>query len=303
MKLAAKLIQNTFSIKDLENLSDVKAHTIRVWEQRYGALAPERSSGNQRVYSTESLKRLLNLVYLTEGGHKISKIAELPKSDLEALVNEKITSDKSVYYINDQLKVAILTFDEEALNNIIDEAVDKLGMEIAYTEVVFPILKKVGELWQSSQITPAHEHFVANVIKHKLLLSIAQVPKNYRQLGPVFILFLPDHELHEIGLLYINLYLLLRGAKTIYLGQSTPVENLKMFGELADVIFVSSFTVYPKNPDYDSLLKSINNQTSSMKNAQFWFHTRDEKAVKITQKSIAQFQSQNQLKSLVDKVL
>lgn len=303
MKLAIKLIQNTFSIKDLENLSEIKAHTIRVWEQRYSALEPERSEGNQRIYSTESLKRLLNLAYLTESGYKISKIASLPKSQLESLVNEKIIGDKSHLYFNDQLKLAILTFDEEAIDKIIDKIIERLGLELGYTEVIFPILNKIGLLWQSSKITPAHEHFVANVVKQKLILSTAQVPKNYKSEGPVFVLFLPDYELHEIGLLYVNLYLRIRGAKTVYLGQSTPTENLALFNELEDVIYVSSFTVYPKIQDLSSFLKDIHYQLKSGYNPKFWFHCRDEKQLKSNYDNMAQFQSQEQLKQLVDSVL
>ncbi len=303
MKLATKLIQNTFSIKDLENLSEIKAHTIRVWEQRYSALEPERSEGNQRIYSTESLKRLLNLAYLTESGYKISKIASLPKSQLESLVNEKIIGDKSHLYFNDQLKLAILTFDEEGVDKIIDKVIERLGLELAYTEVIFPILKKVGILWQSSKITPAHEHFVANVIKQKLILSTAQIPKNYKKEGPVFVLFLPDHELHEIGLLYVNLYLRIRGAKTVYLGQSTPTDNLSLFNELQEVIYVSSFTVYPKIQDYNSYLKDVYHELKSANNPKFWFHCRDEKDVKLDYENMAQFQTQEKLKELVDSVL
>lgn len=303
VKLGTKLIKNSFSIKDLENLSEVKAHTIRIWEQRYSALTPERSEGNQRIYSIESLKRLLNLAYLIESGYKISKIAELSKLDLESLVNQKITSDKSVYYLNDQLKVAILSFDEETIDKTIDQVVGKLGLEIGYTEVIFPLLKKVGVLWQSSQITPAHEHFIVNIVKQKLIFGSAQVPKNSKTDGPVFVLFLPDHELHEIGLLYVNLYLRIRGAKTIYLGQSTPIEDLKLFSELEGVIFVSSFTIYANIGNYSKFLNEIHEKIARIQKAKLWFHCREDVNFEVKPTNISQYKTQEDLKALVDAVL
>lgn len=300
--MVARLIKTTFSIKDLENLSGIKAHTIRIWESRYEVLSPERTEGNQRRYSSDSLKKLLNLAYLLNKGFKISKLSKISRTDLELLINQEVLNDTSPFYYNDQLKLAILAFDEDEIERIIDTVIEKLGPEIAYSEVVFPLLSKIGLLWQSSQITPAHEHFVAHVVKQKIILNTARIPQNSNKIGPTFVLFLPDLELHEIGLLYVNFYLRMLGAKTVFLGQSTPAENLNLFTTAGEVVFISHFTIAPTVQDSKKYLIDLDENVLKNQNAQFWYFGRPGDPVNISNR-ITLLESHNAFKAKLDEAL
>lgn len=240
-------IKVTFSIKDLENLTGIKAHTIRIWEKRYNLLSPNRSDTNIRNYSLTSFQKLLNISYLNNNGLKISKIADLKEEEIPIKVREIASRAKVEDHAINALKMAMINFDQvlfySTYNNLLD---NKTFSEIFYS-VFLPLLNEIGLLWQTNTITPAHEHFLSVHIKQKILINIERLqllePKPQSK---TFVLFLPDSEIHDIGLLFINYELRSRGYHTIFLGESVPMGSLTNLLEFFDEItFVSYFTVYP----------------------------------------------------------
>ena len=254
-------IKEQFSIKDLENLSGIKAHTIRIWEKRYGLLSPERTDTNIRYYSLEALQKLLNVSLLNSNGYKISKIAQLPDDKIPVVVREMIVKKGVNNYTVNSFKLAMLNFDYKLFNATYNQLLVQKSFREIFLNIFVQLLDDVGLLWQSKTITPAHEHFISNLIKQKIHLHIEnlqlQVPEKNNK---VFVLFLPLNEIHELGLLYLHLEFLLHWYPSIYLGQSVPVENLKDLQNLHDnITYVSYFTVYPSEEEYPNYVGNIAN--------------------------------------------
>lgn len=252
-------VKTTFSIKDLENLSGIKAHTIRIWEKRYGLLHPERTDTNIRYYSLESLQKLLNVCYLNSNGYKISKIANLDKQAFEATVKEVIDAqvDKDDFIKN--LKLAMINYDLQLFESTYQKAIKEYSFSKVFKEYFIPFLNEIGLLWQSGSINPTHEHFVSNLIKQKMLIEIQQLqliePTNTSK---KFILFLPDNEIHDIGLNFLYYEILRKGYQVIMLGSSVPIDCLKPFvDKINDVIFASYFTVEPQPDKVNSYLEEF----------------------------------------------
>lgn len=240
-------ISTLFSIKDLENLSGIKAHSIRIWEKRYGLLKPNRTESNIRYYDLDNLRKLLNIVILYQQGIKISHIAAFSDKELEAKVAESIhKSDEQEHFVN-SLKVAMLKYDRNLFEHTYNSLVAESSFKDVFVNILIPFLQNIGLEWQSNSITPAHEHFFTNLLKQKLLINIErvqqQLPKDPEE---VYVLYLPLNEIHEFGLLYIHYELLLKGHYSIYLGQSVPVENLRSVqSAFKKINFISYFTVKP----------------------------------------------------------
>lgn len=221
---------STYSIKDLENLSGIKAHTIRMWEQRYNVPNPKRTSTNIRYYDDEALKLILNIALLNNNGYKISKIVEMSEEDrrekVSTIVDEEASYADQVY----ALTMAMVEMDEEKFEKMISISIIKFGFEKLMVEIIPPFLQKIGTLWQTGAINPAQEHFISNLIRQKLIVAIDG--QNVSPEGRKFILFLPEGELHEISLLFANYILRSRGHIVIYLGQSLPFKDLEIVYDL-----------------------------------------------------------------------
>lgn len=216
----------TYSIKDLERLSQVKAHTIRIWEKRYDLLRPKRSDTNIRSYSDEDLRRLLNVALLSANGVKISRIANLSAREIDAKVLE-ISSGPSAHLNEvDALVLAMTNFDEGGFERIISNAVLRMGFESTMHLVLLPFLDRVGVLWQGGAIRPGQEHFVSNIIRQKLVTAIDALVPPSREDRRKLVLFLPEGELHELGLLFGQYLAVRAGHRVIYLGQSVPMPDL-----------------------------------------------------------------------------
>tara|TARA_B110001450_G_scaffold203435_1_gene192910 strand:- start:2887 stop:3798 length:912 start_codon:yes stop_codon:yes gene_type:complete len=248
-------IKSTFSIKDLENFSGIKAHTIRIWEKRYGLLNPERTDTNIRFYSLESLKKLLNIALLNSEGVKISKLANLEGQSFDKLLNDTVLNKVNKNQFVNKLKIAMLNFDYILFEKAYSEIAKELSFSEIFTNYFIPFLGDIGLLWQSGSIDPSHEHFVSNIIRQKILLEsyhlqVEEVIKDDK----IFILFLPDDEIHDLGLTYLQYEVLKAGFKSIMLGSSVPIDSLERFiSNKQEVIFVSFFTVQPtieKLPEY-----------------------------------------------------
>jgi len=255
-------VKNIFSIKDLENLSGIKAHTIRIWEKRYNVLAPMRTETNIRYYDLDNLQKLLNITLLHNHGYKISKISQLPESRIPILVNE-IISQKSVkrHAIN-AFKMSMMNFDQKLFFNTYNSLLSEKSFQEIFYEVIIPMMDEVGLLWQTSTITPAHEHFISYLIKQKLLINTEKIQINGpSQTDKTFVLFLPQNEIHELGLMYINYEIILHGYKSIYLGESVPIESLKDIRKYFDnIIYISYFTVAPHKDEVQSYIQRISDE-------------------------------------------
>jgi len=241
-------IKANFSIKDLENLTGIKAHTIRIWEKRYNLLSPDRSDTNIRNYSITSFQKLLNISYLNNNGLKISKIADLTEEEIPIKVREIASRGKVEDHAINAFKVAMINFDQSLFYNTYNNLIEhKTFKDIFYT-VFIPLLNEIGLLWQINTITPAQEHFISVHIKQKILINIERLQSlEPKPNSKTFVLFLPDNEIHDIGLLFLNYELRSKGYHTIFLGESVPMENLTtLFDFFDDIVFVSYFTVFPE---------------------------------------------------------
>ncbi|WP_114748293.1 MerR family transcriptional regulator [Pleomorphovibrio marinus] len=250
-----------YSIKDLEQLSGIKAHTLRIWEQRYNLLSPKRTETNIRYYDDADLRLILNVALLNEHGYKISKIAKLSTEELKEEV-VKLT-DRSFTY-DDQihsLTIAMVDLDEPRFEKIISTNILKLGFEETMLNIIYPFLSKIGVLWQTGAIHPGQEHFISNLVRQKLIVAIdGQV---YTGGGKKFLLFLPEGELHEISLLFSCYLLKTSGHQVIYLGQNTPDEDLYAVYKVHRPDFlVSVFTTHPTAEEVQSYINDLSNRYS-----------------------------------------
>ncbi len=250
-------IKVDFSIKDLENLSGIKAHTIRIWEKRYNLLQPERTETNIRHYSLKSLQKLLNVVYLNKNGFKISKIAKLKEEEIPINVREVASRGKVKSHAINALKMAMLNFDQVLFYNTYNNLLDSKTFREVFYEVFLPLLDEIGILWLTNTISPAHEHFLSIHMKQKILINTEKLQSLEPQPATsTYVLFLPDNEIHDIGLLFINYELRSRGYHTIFLGESVPMDSLNDLYKFYDEInFVTYFTV---KPDEDKVLDYVN---------------------------------------------
>lgn len=217
---------STFSIKDIETITGIKAHTLRVWEQRYNLITPKRTDTNIRYYDDEDLRYILNVSILNNYGMKISEIAKMTHEKIREMV--LVVSEKDSPH-SAQIKAliaAMFSLDEVSFNAVLSSNILKMGLEDTIIQIVFPFLHQIGVLWMTSAIHPAHEHFITHLIRQKLHVAIdAQTGKPHTS-GKKFLLFLPEGESHEIGLLFANYVLRCKGHEVVYLGQNLPYEDL-----------------------------------------------------------------------------
>ena len=255
-------VKKSFSIRDMENLSGIKAHTIRIWEKRYNLFSPERTDTNIRTYNVVSLQKLLNVTMLYNNGYKISKIAKLDDTKIPVLVRDIVAKNSEKSHALNSLKLAMLNFDQSLFLQTYNSLLKERSFTQIFNEVFIPFLNELGLLWQTNTISPAHEHFISNLIKQKIYIHTEKLQmEEPTQKDKVFVLFLPENEIHEIGLLYINYELANKGYKTIYLGQTMPVESLvDLIKYYSNIRFVSYFTVAPmlnELEDYFNRFKEV----------------------------------------------
>jgi DNA-binding transcriptional MerR regulator len=215
-----------YSIKELEKLSGIKAHTIRIWEKRHRLIQPQRTNTNIRFYSDDDLKKIINVSVLNNNGLKISKIAGMSGDEMNRKILELTTtkSESSIYI--DQMVIAMVELDEEKFEKILVGLTLRFGFERTVVDVIYPFLEKIGVLWQTHHISPAQEHFISNLIRQKVIVAIDSLPIPAKAAKKVM-LFLPEHELHEISLLFSSYRCRKAGFRTCYLGQAVPFDDLK----------------------------------------------------------------------------
>lgn len=264
--------KSTFSIKDLENLTGIKAHTIRIWEKRYNLLQPERTDTNIRYYDLESLQILLNVSYLNENGYKISKIASLPKEKTSELVKNIARESTSNNHVMNLFKLAMLNFDQQLFNNLYTNLFKEKSFKEIFYEVFIPLLAEIGVLWQTDTITIAHEHFISTLIRQKIILNTEKLQeKNQTTSDSTFVLFLPDNEIHELGLMYLNLEIISKGHHSILLGPSVPVSSLVgLLDHYESITFISYFTIKPEKEDLENYIKQFAETILKKKTSKLW---------------------------------
>jgi DNA-binding transcriptional MerR regulator/methylmalonyl-CoA mutase cobalamin-binding subunit len=217
-----------YSIKDLEKVTGIKAHTIRIWEKRYGIVEPSRSTTNIRSYSDADLRKLLNISLLNRNGIKISRLAGMSYDELVETVRdlEKKPGDGDAELNIESLLMAMIDLDEQRFSNDLNKVIERFGFEECLTKVIRPFLAKAGVLWMTGTINPAQEHFVSNLIRNRLISEIDHISPERSTDPKRFLLFLPEGELHELGLLFMLYLIKKNGHDSIYFGQSTPVESV-----------------------------------------------------------------------------
>ncbi|WP_322549383.1 MerR family transcriptional regulator [Flavobacterium psychraquaticum] len=259
-------VRNVFSIKDLENLSGIKAHTIRIWEKRYNVLEPMRSDTNIRSYDIRNLQKLLNIVLLHNYGYKISKIATLDQKDMNKLATDIISEKSAKNHAISTFKMAMMNFDQSLFFNTYNQLLNEKSFKEVFYTVFIPLMQELGFLWQTETITPAHEHFITYLIKQKLLINTEKVQiLEPTKTDRVFVLFLPLNEIHELGIMYLNYEILLNGYQTIYLGESIPITSLTdLKNSFEKITFLSYLTVEPNQEEVNNFVQEF--QTTILDN-------------------------------------
>lgn len=218
---------NSFTISQVAQFSGVKPHTLRTWEKRYDAVDPNRSEGNTRYYNNAQLRRLLNIVSLRDSGYKVSELSALPDDKLFELVTrqkERSLEDPEEYFVS-QLLAAGIDYDETHFEKIFSHCVIRYGLKSTYKKVIQPLLERIGLMWTSNRLPPSHEHYISNLIRRKLMTAADSSPPP-QEASDSWLLFLPEDEFHEIGLLFAQYLLRHRGQQVFYLGANVPMESL-----------------------------------------------------------------------------
>jgi len=218
---------DVFSITDVERLTGIKAHTIRIWEKRYGIPEAKRTVSNIRYFNNDEVRLLLTIRMLNSYGLKISVIAAMSVSERDRHLHDVLKARGGVHdHVDELLVVSLLDSDEWKFTEVFSAAVVRFGMEGAFTDCLLPFFERVGILWQTGTIEPAQEHFFFHLVRQKLMAETVALGVSSDKGTPAVLLFLPEHELHELALLFYNYAFRARGFRTYYLGQSVPMKGL-----------------------------------------------------------------------------
>ena len=235
---------NNFSISQLAQFTGVKAHTIRIWEQRYNVIKPHRSPGNTRYYDDLQLRRLLNIVTLSAIGYKVADLAAMKDAQLFSLLEQRQAGElpaSEEYFITSMVNAG-LQFDEPLFEKILSHCVLKFSVRDTYVKIIYPLLQRLGLLWSANQLPPATEHFVTNLLRQKLYTAIDGLPSANNG-GATWLCFLPEDEFHEIGLLFANWLIRSAGHKVIYLGSNVPLASVSEAAKTTSATHMITFFV------------------------------------------------------------
>jgi MerR family transcriptional regulator, light-induced transcriptional regulator len=232
-----------YSIRDLENLTGIKAHTLRIWEKRYNLLEPKRTLTNIRFYDDNDLKRILNIALLNRNGYKISFIAGLAEEEISDRISDLSKNHPDIENLIDNLVMSMIELDERKFSRVIVRSVRQRGFENTILQLVYPFFDKVGVLWQTGVVSPAQEHFISNLARQKIISAIDRLSDADIHGTKRFIMFLPEGELHEIRLLFFYYLARKNGHSVVYLGQTVPFADIVTVSEKKPVdIVVTSFS-------------------------------------------------------------
>ena len=255
-------VKNSFTIKNLEHLSGIKAHTIRIWEKRYNLFEPQRTESNIRMYDLENLQKLLNVTLLYNNGYKISKIAALSQHEVTENVHNLTINKTADDWSIGLFKLAMINFDQRLFTKTFNELLDQFSFREVFKNVFIPLMNELGVLWQTNSISPSHEHFITSLVKQKIhsMCEALQLQETRRK-DRRFVLYLPDNEIHELGLLYLQYEVLNCGFQCVFLGQSVPIASLKNLVDIGEPItFMSYFTIEPIQEKIDAYLNTFSSE-------------------------------------------
>lgn len=261
-----------YSIKELERLSGIKAHTIRVWERRYSILCPDRTDTNIRLYDDKELKRIINISILNRNGLKISKLAKLSDEEIADKIMHISSESGEHDDIIEMLIGSMIDLDESRFGKVFSHSVLRIGFEKTIVQIVFPFLNRVGILWQSDTVSPAQEHFVSQLVRQKILVAIDAIEPFLKPWSKKFLLFLPEREWHELSLLFLQYILKKNNHHVVYLGQSVPFDDIVKIAETnnTDVLLYSVSTAQSAE-EQQAYLERLSEQCPK---AKIWLHTR-----------------------------
>lgn len=251
------MVKDNFTIKDLENLTGIKVPTLRIWEKRYEILKPTRTETGIRRYSIHEVATLLNIVFLNKNGWKISKIAQLSEKEIQYTVKTIDTKNQNYSIEVEEFIISMLSFDQTKFNRIYKSLIEQHEFDFVFENYFYPLLLKIGVLWQTNTIDIIHEHFLSAQILQKLIYHIEQISLAQTQTGKTYILFLPSNEIHEIGLRYIQYKLLKENKHTLYLGNHTELDQLYRFKRRKDVELIANLTINPHAKSLPEYLKTL----------------------------------------------
>ena len=265
-------VNSNFSIKNLEHLSGIKAHTIRIWEKRYNLFEPERTDTNIRLYNLENLQKLLNVTLLYNNGYKISKIALLSPQEINENVHKLTINKNADDWSIGLFKLAMINFDQRLFTKTFNDLLEQFSFSEVFKNVFVPLMNELGVLWQTNSISPSHEHFITSLVKQKIHAMCEDLQqKSTRRTDRRFVLFLPDNEIHELGLLYLQYEVLNNGFQCVFLGQSVPIESLSNLVDIGEPItFISYFTIEPSQDKIKAYLNTFNSEIIENIDSELW---------------------------------
>lgn len=256
---------NAFTIKDLENLTGIKAHTIRIWEQRYNFLKPQRSDTNIRYYSSHELKTVLNIALLNKYGFKISHIDKMDESQMKEKILSLSHAQAQQERIVNELIQNMVDLEIDAFETVLDKYIQARGVERSITQIIFPFLERIGVLWLTNHINPAQEHLVTNIIRQKLIVGIESA-KSHFVVNKTLLLFLPEGEHHELGLLFMYYLLKSRGIRVLYIGANAPLKDVEYVTKLKKPDYLyCHLTSVAHNFNFEKFLNNYHQKIGSYK--------------------------------------
>lgn len=292
-------IKNTFLIQDLEALSGIKAHTIRIWEKRYNILEPDRMNRQVRQYDIASLQKMLNISILNNHGHKISAIAKLADEQLADQAKTIAAENFTNSHLVNSLLIAMFSFNEAAFEKVYQEEIKKHSFSDLFLNLYTPILNHVGLLWQTGSIKPVHEHFVSGYIYQKIMLHLAMI-KKVQDKGPTYVLFLPVGEIHEISLLFLNYLLRSHGKQTVYLGPSVPLEDLDTIKYSFDqIVWVSGYTMSRSDAEKNDFIQALKKINTSKDKCFLFGEQFNDTNVQLKRKGVQYFKSYREFLEII----
>ena len=296
-------MSNQYAIKDLERLSGIKAHTLRIWEQRYGILKPERTDTNIRYYTSDDLKHILNVSLLNSNGVKISKIAKLPADEIVKQAQSIFNNYNKESDQIDNLMLCMMDLNEAKFEKVISNCIIRFGFESTIEKILFPFMRQIGNLWQLGVVNPAQEHFISNLVRQKIIVATDGLFPESLTNPKTFLLYLPEHELHELGLLYCHFLIKAKGHKCLYIGQSVPLNDLF---SVSDVIHPDVIVTVFTNPMPNNTTQAyINNLSVSFPNSTLMVSGRvffDPNETIELPKNVILFESHEQFKNVLHSV-
>jgi len=256
---------NSFTIKDLENLSGIKAHTIRIWEQRYSFLKPQRTDTNIRHYSNDELKAILNIALLNKYGYKISHIDKMTLPEINDKLLTLSQSQAQQERIVNELIQSLVDLEIEKIDQTLNNYICAKGIEKTIIQIIFPFLERIGILWLTNHVNPAQEHLVSNLIRQKIIIGIENCNTELSS-NETVLLFLPEGEHHELGLLFISYLLKNKGVKAIYLGADVPLKDIEFVARLKKTTLIHChLTSLAHNFNFDKFLLNLQNTLTDYK--------------------------------------